>query len=73
MRDRDIAAWRLESQWVTRPGPDAQAVVGNLLAVQAENLRQSEWAVAARTHSPRADAVPELLDDGTIIRTHVLR
>jgi len=73
MRDRDIAAWRLESQWVTRPGLDAQAVVGNLLAVQAENLRQSEWAVAARTHSPRADAVPELLDDGTIIRTHVLR
>ncbi len=73
MHDRDIAAWRLESQWVTRPGPDAQAVVGNLLAVQAENLRQSEWAVAARTRSPRADAVPALLADGTVIRTHVLR
>ena len=73
MRDRDIAAWRLESQWVTKPGVDAHAVVGHLLGVQAENQRQSEWAVAARTTSPSPDAVPALLDDGTIIRTHVLR
>lgn len=73
MRDRDIAAWRLASQWVTRPGADAKAVVGHLLAVQAENQRQSEWAVAARTVAPRADAVPELLADGSVIRTHVMR
>src|SRR5450759_828808 len=73
MRDRDIAAWRMDSQWVTRPGDDARSVVGHLLGVQAENQRQSEWAVAARTRSPRPDAVPALLDDGTIIRTHVLR
>ena len=73
MRDRDIAAWRLDTQWVTRPSGDAQAVVGHLLGVQAENQRQSEWAVAARTVSPRPDAVPALLADGTVIRTHVLR
>lgn len=73
MRDRDIAAWRLAAQWVTHPGPDAAAVVGHLLAVQAENPRQSEWAVAARTVTPRADAVPELLASGEVIRTHVMR
>ncbi len=73
MRDRDIAAWRLASQWVTRPGFDAKAVVGHLLAVQAENQRQSEWAVAARTVAPRADSVPELLASGEVIRTHVMR
>ncbi len=73
MQDREIAAWRLESQWVTRPGSDACAVVGHLLGVQAENQRQSEWAVAARTRSPQPDAVPALLDAGTVIRTHVLR
>ena len=73
MRDRDIAAWRLASQWVTRPGNDARAVVGHLLGVQAENPRQSEWAVASRTCAPRPDAVPALVDDGTVIRTHVLR
>jgi hypothetical protein len=73
MRDRDIASWRLASQWLTRPGADAKAVVGHLLAVQAENQRQSEWAVAARTVAPLAQAVPELLADGTVIRTHVMR
>ena len=73
MRDRDIAAWRLASQWVTQPGDDARAVVGHLLGVQAENPRQSEWAVAARTSAPRPDAVPALLADATVIRTHVLR
>jgi hypothetical protein len=73
MRDRDIAAWRLDTQWVTRPTGDAGAVVGHLLGVQAENQRQSEWAVASRTGSPRPDAVPALLADGTVIRTHVLR
>jgi hypothetical protein len=73
MRDLDIAAWRLATQWVTRPGPDAEAVVRHLLAVQAENQRQSEWAVAARTVTPRADDVPDLLADGTVIRTHVMR
>ena len=73
MRDSDIAAWRLDSQWVTNPGDDARAVVGHLLGVQAENQRQSEWAVAARTSAPRPDAVPALLAEGTVIRTHVLR
>lgn len=73
MRDRDIAAWRLAAQWLTRPGADARAVVEHLLAVQAENPRQSEWAVAARTVEPRADAVAQLIADGTVVRTHVLR
>jgi Winged helix DNA-binding domain len=73
MHDRDIAAWRLESQRLTRPEGDARSVVGHLLGVQAENQRQSEWAVAARTDSPRPEAVPDLLADGTVIRTHVLR
>lgn len=73
MRDRDIAAWRLDAQWVTRPGPDAAGVVGRLLAVQAENPRQSEWAVAMRTGAPRADAVQTLLASGEVIRTHVMR
>ncbi len=73
MRDRDIAAWRLATQGLTRPGADARAVVESLLAVQAENPRQSEWAVAARTAAPRADAVAGLLADGTVVRTHVLR
>ena len=48
-------------------------MVGALLAVQAENPGQSAWAVAARTAGPDPADLAGLLDDGTVVRTHVLR
>jgi hypothetical protein len=48
-------------------------VVGALLAVQAENPSQSAWAVAARAVRPDPAGLARLLDDGTVVRTHVLR
>lgn len=72
--DHDIARWRLRSQHLVGPHADsAMDVVVGLLAVQAENQRQSEWAVASRTTSPSAAEVAALLDNGRLIRTHVLR
>lgn len=72
--DRDIARWRLRSQHLTEPRlPGAADVVESLLAVQAENPSQSAWAVAARTASPGAADLAHLLDEGRVIRTHVLR
>jgi hypothetical protein len=50
-----------------------EEVVGHLLGVQAENPRQSEWALASRTPRPTADGVSALLDSGRVVRTHVLR
>jgi hypothetical protein len=50
-----------------------EEVVGHLLGVQAENPRQSEWALASRTTRPTVDAVAALLDSGRVVRTHVLR
>lgn len=47
--------------------------MGHLLAVQAENPRQSEWAVVSRTSSPHRADVGALLADGRVVRTHVLR
>jgi hypothetical protein len=44
-----------------------------LLAVQAENPAQSAWAVAARTSARDPADLAGLLDDGTVVRTHVLR
>jgi len=64
----------LRTQLLVRPhARSATEVVGHLLAVQAENPRQSEWAVAARTSTPRRADVPGLIADGTVVRTHVLR
>lgn len=72
--DEDVARWRLSSQRLVQPhAGSAREVVGHLLAVQAENPRQSEWAVAARTSRPDPADLAALLDTGRVVRTHVLR
>jgi hypothetical protein len=74
MRDTDIARWRLRSQHLVRPhAGSAGEAVGSLLAVQAENPSQAAWAVASRTQNPDRADLATLLDDGAIVRTHVLR
>jgi DNA glycosylase AlkZ-like len=49
------------------------AVMDTLLAVQAENPSQAAWAVASRTRLPAATELESLLDQGSVVRTHVLR
>jgi hypothetical protein len=74
MHDRDIARWRLRTQHLTWPYADsAGEAVGSLLAVQAENAAQAGWAVASRTKDPDRAELAALLDDGAVLRTHVLR
>jgi hypothetical protein len=74
VRELDIARWRLRSQQLVSPfAGSAGEVVGSLLAVQAENPSQSAWAVAARTRQPDQADLAKLLDDGAVVRTHVLR
>ena len=72
--DLDVARGRLRSQHLVEPHlPSAGDVVTRLLAVQAENPSQSAWAVAARTAAPNPADLARLLDDGSVVRTHVLR
>jgi hypothetical protein len=74
VQDRDIARWRVRSQHLVWPhAVSAYEAVGSLLAVQAENPSQAAWAVAARTRNPDQDDLAALLDDGVVLRTHVLR
>ncbi len=74
VRDLDIARWRLRCQHLVSPhAASAREVVGSLLAVQAENSGQAAWAVASRTRSPDRADLTALLDDGVVLRTHVLR
>jgi Winged helix DNA-binding domain len=74
MQDLDIARWRLRSQHLVAPhAASASEAVGGLLAVQAENLGQAAWAVAARTQAPGEADLASLLDEGGVVRTHVLR
>ena len=72
--DREIARWRLRSQHLVAPhAASAAGVVRSLLAVQAENPSQAAWAVASRTRLPVAAELESLLDQGSVVRTHVLR
>jgi hypothetical protein len=74
VRDLDIARWRLRSQGLVTPfAVSAGEVVRSLLAVQAENPGQAAWAVASRTQHPDQADLAGLLDDGAVVRTHVLR
>ena len=74
VQDLDIARWRLRSQHLVWPyAVSAGEAVGSLLAVQAENPGQAAWAVASRTQNPDQAELAALLDDGNVVRTHVLR
>jgi hypothetical protein len=74
VQDLDIARWRLRTQHLVTPhAASARGVVGSLLAVQAENPNQAAWAVAARTRQPDQADLARLLDEGAVLRTHVLR
>jgi Winged helix DNA-binding domain len=74
VQDLDIARWRLHSQHLVSPyAVSAREAVGSLLAVQAENPSQAAWAVASRTQNPDQADLATLLDDGAVLRTHVLR
>lgn len=71
---RSIARWRLHNQHLVAPGADSVGdVMSRLLAVQAENPAQSAWAVATRTAQPDAAALQGALEQGNVLRTHVLR
>jgi hypothetical protein len=72
--DIDIARWRLRSQRLVGPfAGSAHEVTRSLLGVQAENPGPAAWAVAARTQRPDPSDLGTLLDDGLVLRTHVLR
>jgi Winged helix DNA-binding domain len=74
VQDLGIARWRLRSQRLVPPhAPSAGEAVRTLLAVQAENPGQAAWAVASRTQQPDQADLAGLLDDGAVVRTHVLR
>jgi len=72
--DVDIARWRLRSQRLVAPfAGSAHDVIRSLLGVQAENPGQAAWAVAARTQRRDPSDLATLLDEGAVLRTHVLR
>jgi hypothetical protein len=70
----DIATRRLRSPRLAgNPLDTADAVVGWLAAVQAQDYPAAVWAIGQRTEGATATDVHRLFDAGAIVRTHVLR
>ncbi|WP_277212098.1 winged helix DNA-binding domain-containing protein [Isoptericola croceus] len=72
-----VRAARLRAQHLREPSlPDLPTAVGHLLAVQGQELRPTLWGLSRRL-TPAAptgeQAALATLDDGALLRTHVLR
>jgi hypothetical protein len=70
----DIARQRLINQGLVRPTLEkASEVVARLGAVQAQDYAASKWGIAQRTTGLTDAQIEKEIDDGRIVRTHVLR
>jgi len=69
MIDRRLANQHLAG----RPLATPQAVVARLGAIQGQDYAGAKWAIGQRTASATNADVEAALDDGTLLRTHVLR
>lgn len=70
----DIARWRLRTQGLVGSGFVSPVdVVATMGAVQAQDHAIALWSVAQRVPGATVTDVQRLLDDGALLRTHVLR
>jgi hypothetical protein len=70
----DIAAIRLHSQQLIDPGfKSVKSLVSHFGAIQAQDYPMSKWAIGCRLPGSTDDVIEKAIDDGEIIRTHVLR
>jgi hypothetical protein len=69
-----LSQTRLHTQHIaTRDFEDAQDVVRHFGAMQAQDYAMAKWAIGCRMKNGTDELVEKMLDDGKIIRTHVLR
>jgi hypothetical protein len=70
----DIAKQRLINQGLVKAAlGTAREVVAMLGAVQAQDYAGAKWGIAQRTGGLSNAQIDKEIDDGTIVRTHVLR
>jgi Winged helix DNA-binding domain len=70
----DICGQRLANQHLIRQTVDKPSEIVRLLgAVQAQDYAGAKWGVAQRTRNATDAVIEKELDEGAILRTHVLR
>ena len=74
MTNLEIAHQRLHNQLVTQQTFEkVDDVVRWLCAVQAQDYAAAKWALGLRMQNPTDDIIEQAFNDGTILRTHVMR
>ena len=69
-----VLAQRLTTQGLTgRQFTTPAAAVRHLLAVQAQDAPLARWSLSLRSGGPDDASVRAAVDDGTLVRTHLLR
>ena len=69
-----VLAQRLTTQGLTgRPFTTPAEAVRHLLAVQAQDAPLARWSLSLRSGGPDDASVRAAVDDGTLVRTHLLR
>jgi hypothetical protein len=72
--NKEIIGRRLANQLITANHPSSPAeVVACMGALQAQDFGMSKWAVGLRMDKGTQEIVEQALDQGQILRTHVLR
>lgn len=70
----DIAQQRLHSQLLSQPTFDRpRDIVSWLGAVQAQDYAGAKWALGLRSQSMTDEKIEQAFNEGTILRTHVMR
>lgn len=70
----DLAARRLHSQWLSsEQGSSPVEAVRWLTCVQSQDYAGARWALGQRTRGTTEVGIDQLFDEGSILRTHVLR
>jgi hypothetical protein len=74
MKSSDIAQARLSNQFLGRTKcKKPHEVVAWLGAVQAQDFPAAKWALGLRMHDAIDAAIEKAFNDGSILRTHVMR
>jgi hypothetical protein len=74
MTNQQIAWLRLVNQHLLNPSATRpQDVVSHLVAMQAQDYLGAKWAIGLRMQNATDEIVEQAVNDGSILRTHLLR
>ena len=74
MTESDILRIRLDNQQLSATSFETPAEVVHWMgAMQAQEYAMAKWAIAMRLSNVKESAVEQAFNDGSILRTHVMR